>query len=588
MSDEAVEAAAQQAGELNLTEHLPGGADMLPALTDAIGQRMLDRIEYLAGVLATQPDVKDRCIARVTERLGADTRCGYRGSLGTVVTVMALERNPGFELPLLVTLGSPLGLLVPAGTTRSRRRRRLVAGRRAAVGERRRRRRPGVRGATARELLRPPLLQDHAVNNGHRADDVEPYLNVSVTGAAVAAALRGVMTAGFAPTDEVARIRARLHHPIVDADGHQIEFMPLVAITSSSSRAKHVARRLDEMVASGTRVLQGCRVRNAGDVGCSGPAGGPRPHATRSTAATCTFPPLLYQRLDQLGIDSPCCIQRTGSSPDSPRRPPNSAAVFARRSTAIGQAFAGLRDRLEPVAVIPMTDPGEAVAELHYAVGNSACKAVMLAGSSAAAAGRRGSPARWMDTLADDSPFDYEPVWRALRRARRGPGFHSGGQGWGTRMSTYNYLYNHLGSFEPRRRPWPARCSSAACPGATPSCGSCSSKAVSRGRRAARRPARPLDQAQPRRGRSITTPKSSIASSSSTGSRSTQPVAPDAHRLDYGSPLLSEPSPTSRSVDEFASSGISGPADITDMFACQYHFGCEADDPMNSVAFDLA
>ena len=81
MSDEAVEA-AQQAGELDLTEHLPGGADMLPALTDAIGQRMLDRIEYLAGVLATQPDVKDRCIARVTERLGADTAWSSRTRSG--------------------------------------------------------------------------------------------------------------------------------------------------------------------------------------------------------------------------------------------------------------------------------------------------------------------------------------------------------------------------------------------------------------------------------------------------------------------------------------------------------------------------
>ena len=61
--------------------------------------------------------------------------------------------------------------------------------------------------------------------------------------------------------------------------------------------------------------------------------------------------------------------------------------------------------------------------------------------------GAEDSPARWMDTLAHDSPFDYEPVWRACAELGVIPAFHSGGQGWGTRMSTTNYLYNHLGSF---------------------------------------------------------------------------------------------------------------------------------------------
>ena len=41
------------------------------------------------------------------------------------------------------------------------------------------------------------------------------------------------------------------------------------------------------------------------------------------------------------------------------------ARAFNRYSVEV---FDGLRDRLEPVAVIPMTDPGEAVTELHYAV----------------------------------------------------------------------------------------------------------------------------------------------------------------------------------------------------------------------------
>ena len=32
----------------------------------------------------------------------------------------------------------------------------------------------------------------------------------------------------FLPSDEVTRIKARLDHPVIDADGHAIEYLPLV------------------------------------------------------------------------------------------------------------------------------------------------------------------------------------------------------------------------------------------------------------------------------------------------------------------------------------------------------------------------
>jgi hypothetical protein len=63
-------------------------------------------------------------------------------------------------------------------------------------------------------------------------------------------------------------------------------------------------------------------------------------------------------------------------------------------------------------------------------------------------------------------------------------------------------------------------------------------------------------------------------------------VADARDRLDYGIHLLSEPIADRALVDEFASSEIHGPTDITDTFVRQYHFGCEADDPMNAIAFD--
>ena len=37
--------------------------------------------------------------------------------------------------------------------------------------------------------------------------------------------------------------------------------------------------------------------------------------------------------------------------------------------------------------------------------------------------------------------------------------------------------------------------------------------------------------------------------------------------------------------DEFAESGVTGPADIEEIFSERFFFGCEADDPLNGLAF---
>jgi len=57
-------------------------------------------------------------------------------------------------------------------------------------------------------------------------------------------------------------------------------------------------------------------------------------------------------------------------------------------------------------------------------------------------------------------------------------------------------------------------------------------------------------------------------------------------RLEYGLGMLSEPEEDEGLIDEFGGSGIESESDIVEVFTQQYHFGCEADDPMNAVAFD--
>src|ERR1700676_5242648 len=126
------------------------------------------------------------------------------------------------------------------------------------------------------------------------------------------------------------------------------------------------------------------------------------------------------------------------------------AGVWPRRSTAITPRSTpttaiGSHQRPGFPTCIPTFTPEEAVDELEYAVGELGLKAVMLAG----VVPRRlpgleeHRAARWIDAIGHDSLYDYDPVWAACERLGVAPTFHASGQGWGTRMSTTNYAYNH-------------------------------------------------------------------------------------------------------------------------------------------------
>ncbi len=62
--------------------------------------------------------------------------------------------------------------------------------------------------------------------------------------------------------------------------------------------------------------------------------------------------------------------------------------------------------------------------------------------------------------------------------------------------------------------------------------------------------------------------------------------APDARRLPAA--LTSRPAEPEDMLDEWAACGIDRAEDIKSLFAERFWFGCEADDPMTSLAFNTA
>ena len=53
-------------------------------------------------------------------------------------------------------------------------------------------------------------------------------------------------------------------------------------------------------------------------------------------------------------------------------------------------------------------------------------------------------------------------------------------------------------------------------------------------------------------------------------------------------PLLRRPNEAEETLDEWAACGISSAHDIKDLFVDPFYFGCEADDPLTSMAFNTA
>jgi len=178
-----------RAGTAEMLESL-GGEGALDALSQAAGAAVFDRTIDLVTVMAHDETVRERARRRLLDRIGPGTAVVVGHSMGSILAHQTLAAHPEIEIDTLVTLGSPLGsdmiagMLEPPATDGigpwpgSARRWVNIA----AVGD---------RAAAVSHLADRfgPEVEDHLVDNGHRAHDPEPYLNAAITGAAVGRAL---------------------------------------------------------------------------------------------------------------------------------------------------------------------------------------------------------------------------------------------------------------------------------------------------------------------------------------------------------------------------------------------------------------
>jgi len=393
----------------------------------------------------------------------------------------------------------------------------------------------------------------------------------------------------YVPSDEVSKIRSQLDHPVIDGDGHLIEYTPIVRDFVKELAGEEVAQRFDQMV-QGSRLGRQVPLEAKRGLGMSRFAWWGVPTRNTLDRATAMMPKLMYDRLDELGVDYALLFPTygltvTAFADDELRR-----AMARAFNRYYAECYGEYRDRLEPVAAIPMFTPEEAIEELNYAVDELGLKSIMASGviprSFPGAEDIRG--ARWMDTLAHDSEYDYDPFWKRCEELGVAPTFHSSGQGWGSRMSRTNYVYNHIGNFATACE---AICRSVFFGGvperfpklrfgfleggvawATNLYSDILGHFEKRNREAiAHYDPKELDRALLERLFKENAPKSVVES---------------LDRLDDALLMLCDPDESPETIDEFVDSGMQSPEDIQKVFEERFFFGCEADDPMNAIAFD--
>ncbi|MBV9862658.1 MAG: amidohydrolase family protein [Alphaproteobacteria bacterium] len=249
------------------------------------------------------------------------------------------------------------------------------------------------------------------------------------------------------------QVRSRLKHPVVDGDGHWLEYAPVF-----SERMRKVGgdKAADGFLAAlrSTNDALKMSLSERRQRRVAQPNFWNRQAENTLDRATAMMPRMLYERLDELGIDFGIIYPTAGLRLPRIKDDETRRAVIRAYNIVSAEYFDGLGDRMTPAAIIPMHTPEEAIAELEYTTGQLGAKVGMFGSGmsrpvEAAAANDPESRrlAVWYDVLGIDSEYDYDPVWAKCEEVGIAPTFHSSSSGQGLRLSPSNFVYNHIGHF---------------------------------------------------------------------------------------------------------------------------------------------
>ncbi len=385
-----------------------------------------------------------------------------------------------------------------------------------------------------------------------------------------------------------ASVREATGHPIIDADGHFVEIGPL----------------LDDELCAGLEELGGAALRDRFRAGRVAPTdtasnladrGDPSvraewrampswwgwPTHDARDRATAHLPALLYERLDELGIDYTILYPSMSLAFFEEADEELSSALCRVVNASHARVFAPYADRCTVGALIPMNTPEQAIAELEHAVTELGAKSVLMAGYARRPVGR---DAYRLDMFGLDSEHDYDPFWARCTELGVAPVVHSALQHHRVTRSISNYVYNHIDGLAAAHA---SLAKSLYLGGVTRRFPTLHVGFLEGGVAwAASLWAGLVGHWEKRNGQAIAgldPDRLDVDELLTYFAR----YGDDAvtSRLDELRAYYSRPAARPAQLDEFAALGVADAAELRTLFESRFYFGCEADDPLVTWAF---
>jgi predicted TIM-barrel fold metal-dependent hydrolase len=403
----------------------------------------------------------------------------------------------------------------------------------------------------------------------------------------------GSMTIADAAT-RAAQVRRGLRHPIIDADGHFVELAPVIDDAILAHLETEGGLALVERYRASTAtpfdtstVLAGRGEQAQADWLAMPSWWGWQTRNTRDRA-TAHLPRLLYERLDEIGIDFTILYPSTTLGLIDMDDPSLAGPVARAVNRWLAATIAPYADRMTVGAIVPMCTPDTAIAVLRDAIGLG-FKSVVISGYARRWLGARpagGGPRPYrLDHFGIDSAYDYDPFWAACVELGVAPVSHSAHQHHRVSRSPSSYVYNHIGGLATSHESL--------------------AKALVLGGVTRRFPALRVGFLEGGVAWACSLLADLIGHWEKRNGGAILDLDPDHLDVDalvgyvseYGDPAMIEgldritaylrrPAGRPATLDEFERAGIEQVADFVDRFARPFFFGCEGDDPLVAWAFN--
>jgi predicted TIM-barrel fold metal-dependent hydrolase len=246
-------------------------------------------------------------------------------------------------------------------------------------------------------------------------------------------------------------------HPIIDADGHFVELGPMLdeeCLTYLEEAGGHQLR--DRYLKSAYAPYDTSTVladRDNPDVRAEWrgmPSWWGWPTKNVKDRASSHLPKLMYERLDEMGIDFMLVYPSTTLALTDVQDDELAGALANAANRYLASAFAPYKDRMAVGGIVPMNTPEMAIAAADHAVNKLGLKTLLFSSYARRALGpkpARGPQPFRLDTFGIDSEYDYDPVWAKCVALGIAPLFHGQHQHIRASRSVSNYIYDHIGSF---------------------------------------------------------------------------------------------------------------------------------------------